>query len=202
MKNLINVSEIRDFVNSLYDIKIEDRNRTFSWVYYRGVYMMLCRIYLPLAPLKSIGDAIGRTHATVINGLIKFRVMIESDIKAEQIYAEEYEQIHQKFIDRFGHRLDHTDVRFSSRVDLEIREDNKALYKELDRLEKEHLKEIQKKDKKYNNLVTRYHKLEDKYRSNQAKLIKSKQKEYSSNRREKRILTKIENINITDYKND
>ena len=169
---MIKPIDIKNWIDGLFSINIADRERTFVYTYYRGVYYELCKKYLPSNALRVIGEVVNREHSSVLVARRKFYDLINSPVKAEETYRQEYLKMEEMFLQKFGHLIFGGDD-YIEGVDKQIREENKILKSELERVDKEHEKVVydllvdnKKLLQKYNDLKSKYNMQLSKVRQN------------------------------------
>lgn len=73
-KSNISISQIELVVTKELGINISRNTRKREFVYGRAIYFKLCREFSH-STLSSIGESVGRDHASVLHGLFVFDVM-------------------------------------------------------------------------------------------------------------------------------
>lgn len=110
----ITLSQIRDRVETKFDLNLIKRTRKREFTYPRAIYFALCRKHT-VNTIEEIGESVNRHHSTVLNA-INYTM---NDVAYEPKYRVFYEELDRELDGQ-----------------LNLVEQNKLLQEKVDRLEK------------------------------------------------------------------
>lgn len=102
------LEQIREIVEQQTKQNLLNTRRKTELVYTRALYFKLCREYT-LHSLSTIGESVGKNHATVLHGLKLFDNWIE---KHERPYAETYADIDKIIASRLNRERKYRDKEY------------------------------------------------------------------------------------------
>lgn len=77
--NLLTKTDLKNIIESRYNIDLSTRSRKREFVYYRYIYYQLCKELIPNSTASGIGRMVNRDHASVLHGLNQFPYIVLYD---------------------------------------------------------------------------------------------------------------------------